>query len=144
MANKIIGINLNGIDYDYEDEETLTQTEENASKIGDLTDLETTEKTSIVGAINEIATKSVFGEKISLSGSNITNGFTAPSDGILYGSVTASSGRRLRVNGVDTQLLTTSSGLVINISVPLKKGDIAKSDSSISTLDYGLWFMPFN
>lgn len=55
MAGKIIGINLNGIDYDYEDEETSNQAEENTSKIGDLSDLETTEKASLVGAINEIA-----------------------------------------------------------------------------------------
>lgn len=58
MADKIIGINLNGIDYDYEDEETSSQTEENTSKIGDLTDLETTAKTDLVSAINEVNSKS--------------------------------------------------------------------------------------
>lgn len=54
MAGKIIGINLNGIDYDYEDEETSNQAEENTSKIGDLADLETTAKTDLVSAINEV------------------------------------------------------------------------------------------
>ena len=54
MADKIIGINLNGVDYDYEDEETSSQAEENASKIGNLAGLETTAKTDLVSAINEV------------------------------------------------------------------------------------------
>lgn len=55
MADKIIGINLNGVDYDYTDEETSEVASNLAESIGDLSNLETEEKGSIVGAINEIA-----------------------------------------------------------------------------------------
>lgn len=55
MANKIIGITLNGTDYDYEDLKTSQTAETLSEGIGDLSDLETTEKSSLVGAINEIA-----------------------------------------------------------------------------------------
>lgn len=49
----IKGIELSGDVYGLEDEESRSGVQENASAIGDLDDLETTEKTSIVGAINE-------------------------------------------------------------------------------------------
>lgn len=55
MAEKIIGIKLNDVDYDYEDSETKEKAGENAESIGDLSELETEEKTSLVGAINELA-----------------------------------------------------------------------------------------
>lgn len=56
MANeKIIGITLNGTDYDYEDSETKTVADENAAAIGDLSELATEDKTSLVAAVNEVA-----------------------------------------------------------------------------------------
>lgn len=55
MANeKIIGITLNGTDYDYEDSETKTVANENAAAIGVLDDLDTDEKSDLVAAINEV------------------------------------------------------------------------------------------
>lgn len=49
----IKGIELASDIYGLEDEESRSGVQGNASAIGDLDDLETTEKTSIVGAINE-------------------------------------------------------------------------------------------
>ena len=55
MANpRIIGIKLNGLDYDYEDEPLTPIVEENTEAIGNLNLLETTVKTDLVSAINEV------------------------------------------------------------------------------------------
>jgi hypothetical protein len=53
MGQEIIGIRLNGVDYDYEDESTKAIADANAVSIGDLEELETEDKTNLVGAINE-------------------------------------------------------------------------------------------
>ena len=53
MAQEIIGIRLNGVDYDYEDESTKQIADDNTIAIGDLSDLETEDKTNLVSAINE-------------------------------------------------------------------------------------------
>ena len=55
MGNpRIIGIKLNGLDYDYEDEPLTPIVEENTEAIGNLNLLETTVKTDLVSAINEV------------------------------------------------------------------------------------------
>ena len=51
---RIIGIKLNGLDYDYEDEPLSLTVEENTEAIGNLNLLETTVKTDLVSAINEV------------------------------------------------------------------------------------------
>lgn len=51
----IKGIEVSGEIYDIEDETARTNASGNATSIGDLSELETTEKSSLVGAINEVA-----------------------------------------------------------------------------------------
>lgn len=50
----IKGFEVSGTIYENEDETARTNAQSNTSKIGDLADLETTEKTSVVGALNEV------------------------------------------------------------------------------------------
>ena len=55
MANATYkGIEVAGIVYDNEDEAARSGVSENATSIGTLSDLETTEKSSLVGSINEV------------------------------------------------------------------------------------------
>lgn len=56
MAN-IHGIEVSGETYDLEDTNARNGVSSNAVNIGDLSDLETTAKTDLVSAVNEVATK---------------------------------------------------------------------------------------
>lgn len=101
MAEKIVGITLNGANYDYEDEETKELAGANAEAIGDLSELETEEKTSLVGAINELAaggdgvkTEQILNIPLWSYGPGLDYYrffLTLRSDGIAYGHVTYNS-----------------------------------------------------
>ena len=63
MANETYkGIEVGGIIYDNEDETARNGVNTNTTSIGTLTDLETEEKTNLVGSINELlrSMKSVY------------------------------------------------------------------------------------
>ena len=111
MAN-IFGIEVSGDTYDLEDSQARQDTQQNEDNIGNLSTLETTEKNTVVGAINELFSKS--------HPSSITVAITVTDN---YCALNLPiDAKTAKITGVEVLGAASYTGLNLNVTLSAVKG----------------------